>query len=160
MADYRISELAERTGFTASALRYYEQVGLVPTHRSKTGYRTYDDEQLARLQFIARAKRLGLSLDDIRDLVRVWEDGSCSTVQARLGELIAARSRDVASRIDELTTFDAELLRARAMLSSRTPDGPCDDTCRCNAATADQPAAPEPVACTLSTDDRTARGVE
>jgi DNA-binding transcriptional MerR regulator len=159
MADYRISELAERTGFAASTLRYYEQVGLVPAERATNGYRTYTDDQLVRLQFIARAKRLGLSLDDIRDLVGIWDGGSCAGVKARLGELIATRSGEIANRITELTAFDAELGHARAALSGPTPTGACDDTCGCTRLP-DQPAEPPPIACTLSTDDRTARGDE
>jgi DNA-binding transcriptional MerR regulator len=159
MADYRISELAERTGFTASTLRYYEQVGLVPVDRATNGYRTYTDDQLVRLRFIARAKRLGLSLDDIRELVRIWDDGSCAGLKARLGELIATRSGDIAARIDELTAFDTELGHARAALSGPTPAGACDDSCGCTRLP-DQPADPPPIACMLSTDDRAARGDE
>jgi DNA-binding transcriptional MerR regulator len=159
MADYRISELAERTGFAASTLRYYEQVGLVPVDRATNGYRTYTDDQLVRLQFIARAKRLGLSLDDIRELVRIWDGGSCAGVKARLGELIATRSGEVATRITELTAFDAELGHARDALAGQAPAGACDDSCGCTRLP-DQPAVSPPIACTLSTDDRTARGDE
>jgi DNA-binding transcriptional MerR regulator len=159
MADYRISELAERTGFTTSTLRYYEQVGLAPVERATNGYRTYTDDQLVRLQFIARAKRLGLSLDDIRDLVRIWDGGSCAGVKARLGQLIATRSGDIATRITELSAFDVELGRARAALSGPTPRGACDDACGCTRLP-DQPADPARIACTLSTDDHTARGDE
>jgi DNA-binding transcriptional MerR regulator len=160
MADYRISELAERTGFTASTLRYYEQVGLVPAARATNGYRSYTDDQLVRLQFIARAKRLGLSLDDIRDLVRIWDGGSCAGVKARLGELIATRSGDIAARITELTTLDAELGHARTALSGPTPAGACDDTCGCTRRPDRSVAPSPPIACTLSTDDRAARGEE
>jgi DNA-binding transcriptional MerR regulator len=160
MADYRISELAERTGFAASTLRYYEQVGLLPVERATNGYRTYTDTQLVRLQFIGRAKRLGLSLDDIRDLVRIWDEGSCAGVKARLGELIATRSGDIATRITELTAFDVELGHARVALSGPTPAGACDDSCGCTRL-ADQPAVlPPTIGCMLSTDERTARGDE
>jgi DNA-binding transcriptional MerR regulator len=53
---YTIGEVAERTGFSASALRYYEDIGLVtPAARSDAGYRLYDDRVLSRLAFVARA---------------------------------------------------------------------------------------------------------
>jgi hypothetical protein len=62
MGLYRISELAERTGFSASALRFYEQAGLLSaSERSAGGYRLYDQAAVERLAFIARAKQLGLA---------------------------------------------------------------------------------------------------
>ena len=72
MSTYTIGEVADRSGFSASALRYYEEIGLVRAgapHRA--GYRLYDDHTLARLAFIARAKQLGCSLEEITDLVGV-----------------------------------------------------------------------------------------
>ncbi len=61
---YRIAEVAERSGFPAATLRYYERVGLLPEpSRTAAGYRDYDDRTLERLAFIARAKRLGCSLE-------------------------------------------------------------------------------------------------
>ena len=63
----RISEVSERTGFSGPTLRYYEQIGLLPApERTGAGYRVYGDRDVARLDFIARAKRLGCSLDEIR----------------------------------------------------------------------------------------------
>jgi DNA-binding transcriptional MerR regulator len=55
---YTIGEMAERSGFSASALRYYEGIGLVePSTRTGAGCRLYDDHTLARLAFIARGTR-------------------------------------------------------------------------------------------------------
>jgi hypothetical protein len=60
VSGYRIAELAERSGFTATALRYYEQIGLLePPARTSAGYRMYDDAALERLAFVDRAKRMG-----------------------------------------------------------------------------------------------------
>ncbi len=57
------------SGFSASALRYYEGIGLVaPSTRTDAGYRLYDDRSLARLGFISRAKKLDCSLEEIIDL--------------------------------------------------------------------------------------------
>lgn len=56
---YTIGEAADRTGFSASTLRYYEGIGLAaPSARTDAGYRLYDDDGLARLAFVARAKQL------------------------------------------------------------------------------------------------------
>ena len=65
-----ISEAAERTGFSPSALRFYEQHGLVRPARTASGYRSYGDADLERLGFIGRAKGFGLSLDEITELYR------------------------------------------------------------------------------------------
>lgn len=73
-----ISELAARSGFSASALRYYEQVGLLSAaERTRGGYRLYEESALSRLRFIDRAKSLGLPLEEIRELVAVWDGGLC-----------------------------------------------------------------------------------
>jgi DNA-binding transcriptional MerR regulator len=173
MAGYTIGQAAERSGFSASTLRYYEDIDLVrPAGRTEAGYRLYDDVALARLGFIARAKQLGCSLDDIRDLVAVWNDDSCEPVQRRFHELVTGKLTDARRRIDELTTFTAQLDAAAARLAGSAIDGPCDDACACATATtppAGAPApvaitakpsagrAPEPVACTLSADAAGAR---
>jgi DNA-binding transcriptional MerR regulator len=67
--DYRIKDVVARSGFSAPTLRYYEEIGLLPeSARTRAGYRLYDDHTLNRLAFIARAKQLGCSLDEIADL--------------------------------------------------------------------------------------------
>ncbi len=73
MTAYRISEVAEKSGFSPATLRYYEQIGVVPaTARNEAGYRIYDERSLGRLAFVARAKQLGLSLDEAGDLAQLW----------------------------------------------------------------------------------------
>lgn len=132
MGQYRISELAERSGFPASTLRFYEQEGLLPAAaRTPGGYRTYDEDAVERLSFIARAKQLDLPLDEIRDLTAVWDAGSCSPVKERLDELLRAKIADVDARVADLTAFRSDLAAARAGLGQHTPDGPCDDDCGC-----------------------------
>lgn len=91
MGTYRISQLAECSGVPASTLRFYETVGLLPAARTAAGYRLYDDAALERLVFIASAKHLGLGLEEIRDLLGVWDRGVCAAVRARLAPLVAAR---------------------------------------------------------------------
>jgi MerR family transcriptional regulator, copper efflux regulator len=141
---YRISQLAERTGFTPSTLRFYEQAGLLPdTARTPGGYRTYDERTVDRLRFIARAKQLGLPLDEIRDLATVWDTGSCGPVQDRLATLITDKLTQVQTRIAELIAFADQLAAARDGLGRHTPDGACDDTCGCLGKPVGRPARPE-----------------
>ena len=66
----KIGELAKRTGFSTKAIRYYELLGLLAEpERTESGYRLYGPEDVERLEFIEKAKRLGFSLEDIRDVL-------------------------------------------------------------------------------------------
>ncbi len=149
---YRISELADRSGFPASTLRYYETVGLLPTPgRTEAGYRVYDDEAVERLRFIGRAKAMGLSLDDIADLVGLWADGPCSMLHGRLLALLDGKVDEVRGRVAELASFAAQLDHVRATLDATEPAARCGPGCGCDG---ELPAAPAtPAACTLSSDD-------
>lgn len=184
-ATLRISGLAARTGFPPSTLRYYEQVGLLAaTERSSGGYRLYNEAAVARLRFIDRAKQLGLPLEEIRELVAVWDGGLCAHVQDRLRAHVTSKAAEVRCRIDDLTAFAGQLDTARRELAATPPDGPCSDGCGC-AARSDEgaaapPAAPQlleltptrrppaaqraaievPVACTLSAADEPERLAE
>lgn len=128
----RISELAARSGFSASALRYYEKVGLLnAVDRSPSGYRLYDDQDVSRLRFIERAKQLGLPLDEIRDLVAVWEDGLCAHVRDGLRVQVLTKSTEVDDRIAELTAFRAQLSEALVELAAPATEGSCHAGCGC-----------------------------
>jgi MerR family copper efflux transcriptional regulator len=147
MDGLRISELAGRSGFSASALRYYEQAGLLPVPaRTSGGYRSYRPETLDRLRFIARAKQLGLPLEEIRELAAVWDGGSCAPVQRGLAGLLDAKITEVRARIAELSAFAAQLSAVRDGLGAHTPAGACDDGCGCLAgAAAVLPAGRQPL---------------
>ena len=132
MSTYTIGETARRSGFTAPALRYYEEIGLVPpATRTAAGYRLYDDETLARLSFIARAKQLGCSLEEITDLASIWDRERCGPVQRRFHELLTAKIADTERHIAELTALAAQLREAAARLEGPATDGPCSAECAC-----------------------------
>lgn len=169
---YQIAEVARRSGFPASTLRYCEDVGLVPpAGRTDAGYRVYDDHSLATLAFIARAKQLGCSLDEIADLVTAWEGERCEPVQARLRGRVESKISETRGRLGEMAAFAAQLHEAAAALRVHTPDGPCDDDCGCTTSaeparsgptavelTARRPSGDEPpIACSLGAEDMAAR---
>jgi MerR family transcriptional regulator, copper efflux regulator len=132
VSTYTIGEMAERSGFSASALRYYEGIGLVePSTRTGAGYRLYDDHVLARLAFIARAKQLGCSLEEITDLVGIWDGERCGPVQKRFHDLVTTRLADAERQIAELTALVEQLRHAAAQLAGPAIDGPCDEGCAC-----------------------------
>lgn len=160
MADYRISEVAERTGFSLATLRFYEEVGVVPpADRSPAGYRIYDYRALGRLAFAARARHLGVGLREVRELIHLWDGGECAPVQDRLVDVVAERRRALQKGIAELTTLASELEAVAARLTTAPQAGPCHDGCACNDEAVDQPASASreagdsatevPIVCTL-----------
>ncbi len=72
----RIGELGERLGVNTKTIRYYESIGLVPEpERTSSGYRIYSEADVERLVFIKSAQRLGLALDEVREILALRERG-------------------------------------------------------------------------------------
>lgn len=160
MTTLRISQLAERIGVKPTTLRFYEQAGLLPAARSESGYRLYDDAAVERLAFIAAGKRLGLPLEEIRELLGVWEDGLCADVRARVRPMLLARIADAELRAAELAAFIDRLRSALVEIDGPAPPGRCAPGCGLPPAGHDQrsaPAEPVPIACTLTGDDQAER---
>lgn len=139
MSKYRISDAARATGFSVSALRFYEKEDVVVPDRSESDYRVYGDHHLDALRFVKRGKQLGLSLDEIKELLELLEDEDCAPVQNRIRELVSDRISQAQSQIADLVGFTAQLQQAEARLTSHTADGSCDDHCGCRT----DPAPPE-----------------
>lgn len=71
----QIGLVAERSGVPAKTIRYYEEIGLVAKpERSASGYRTYDNQDVDILRFVSRARSLGFSISDVRNLLALFED--------------------------------------------------------------------------------------
>ena len=71
----QIGEASNATGVSAKMIRHYESIGLIPAaDRRESNYRDYGAEDVHRLGFIRRARDLGFSIDEIRDLLRLWAD--------------------------------------------------------------------------------------
>ncbi len=167
MTTYTIGQVAELCGFTASALRYYEDHGLLaPVERTDAGYRLYDDSSIARLRFIARAKDLGCTLAEIAELAEMWASDDCGPVQRRLHHLVTAKIDAAQRRSAELLRFRAQLQSAATRLGGTPVDGPCGDACACLGARSStgesvpvvfgERADPE-ITCTLPADDMPGR---
>ena len=92
---------ALRAGIGLETVRYYERIGLLEEPaRTTSGYRVYGPEDLSRLMFIKRAKALGFSLEDIRELIALKVDKGCDCGDiARRAEY---RLADVRQRIEGL----------------------------------------------------------
>ena len=73
-----IRELAKETGTSVQTLRFYERLGLMPKPaRTESGYRLYGSGDLRRVALIRQAKSLGFSLDEIKRILRLRQQGSC-----------------------------------------------------------------------------------
>jgi len=97
-----IGQLSRRTGVPIDTVRYYEkQCLLPPPTRSASGYRHYEADDVLRLNFIRRAKVLGFTLDEIRDLLALSSarDGDMAAIRAAAADKLA----DVERRLAELT---------------------------------------------------------
>jgi DNA-binding transcriptional MerR regulator len=101
----RIGTIAEMTGLTPDAIRYYERMGLVPKPaRTAGGFRVYPPNTVARLRFVKQAKQLGLELREIRELMapaRGRRQEQCQHVRHLLANHLAA----VEARIRELQAY-------------------------------------------------------
>lgn len=102
----------------------------MPAQRSPAGYRLYDEDAVERLPFIAAGKHLGLQLEEIRELLAVWEDGLCADVRARLPTMLQGSIAEAEQRMAELTAFTNRLVQAAlAEIDGSPPPGRCDPGC-------------------------------
>lgn len=122
-----IGTVAERSGVPPKSIRYYESIGLIhPADRRPNGYRSYSEHDMRTLAFIKRARSLGFSVEEVRDLLDLWRDRNrkSSAVKAMAAQHIEALDR----KIEELQSMRkalAELVR-RCRGDSR-PDCPILD---------------------------------
>ncbi|MDQ3548641.1 MAG: MerR family transcriptional regulator, partial [Chloroflexota bacterium] len=105
-----IGVLAGRAGISTDAVRYYERLGLLkPSQRTESGYRLFTAEDVRRLQFIRRAKLLGLSLNEIRDLLRLADAGQCQPLRGQVADLLRRKIDDCETKLAELAAFKESL---------------------------------------------------
>ncbi len=121
-----IGELARRSGLGRDTIRYYESLGVLPeAPRSDGGYRLYGPEQVEHLAFVGLAQTLGLTLDEIREILEMVDDGREPCVHVR--ERLEMRLAETRRRIRDLRNLERRL---EATLSQpATADA--DSSCRC-----------------------------
>ena len=122
MSKLRIGQLARAAGFSEKTLRFYDEVGLLrPSGRSASGYRLYDEEAVERLRFVRKAQGLGLSLDDMRTILEIGDEG-----RVPCGHVVSVVDREL-ERIDvqlrELRSLRRDLVTLRQRLSDGIASG-------------------------------------
>jgi DNA-binding transcriptional MerR regulator len=109
----RIGELAKRAEVSHRTIHYYEEEGLLaPTERATGGHRYYDAEALARLHKIRQLQEIGLSLDEIRDVIDLYfTDPSGIQGKQKVLALLQEQLAETERKLAELSSFRDDLQR-------------------------------------------------
>jgi len=123
-----IGEVARRAECKVETVRYYEQIGILPPpERSAGGQRRYDVDHLKRLRFVRRARGLGFTLDEVRNLLQVADDPDPTC--AEVAQIARVHLGDIRAKIAHLRRLEAvldELVAACA--DGARPDCPIIET--------------------------------
>lgn len=98
-----IQSAAQASDLPVKTVRYYDDIGLVTPERAENGYRAYGNDDVHKLRFLGRARSLGFSLDDCRQLLSLYEDRNRASADVKA--LTLARIDDVDRKIAELKTL-------------------------------------------------------
>ena len=124
MRPLTIGQLAGQAGIGVETVRFYERQGLLERPaRKESGYRQYAEEVVARVRFIRRAKELGFSLREIKEVLalRVAPDTTCADLRQRAGAKLA----DIEAKIRDLQRMKKALLRLTTACKGRGPTSEC-----------------------------------
>ena len=119
-----IGKAAKLSGLTVKTVRYYSDIGIIkPLIDSNTGYRSFSENDLAKLQFLAKARKFDFSLDECRELLALYEkrDRSSKEVKALTLEKIV----EIDTKLSDLNMLRAQLSTlASACKGDDRPDCP------------------------------------
>jgi DNA-binding transcriptional MerR regulator len=118
---YRIGEIAAKVGLTERTIRYYEELGLLESvKRLDGGVRVYTDDDVRRLRYIGKLKMLGLTLQEMLELERMYQrHRSNRSVLPRLVELLDAHLSTLSDRMMELAALRDEIRAYREHVTQR-----------------------------------------
>lgn len=102
-----IGEAAVRSGLPAKTIRYYEEIGLIRPERAANGYRDYSDADIHRLAFLQRARALGFTIDDCRQLMDLYRDRNRASHDVR--EIARAHVTQIDAKLRELEAMRGTL---------------------------------------------------
>lgn len=103
-----IGEAAKASGVSAKMIRHYESVGLFPqAHRTDSGYRQYSDKEVSTLRFIRQSRDLGFSLEQIRELLGLWQNRRRPSRQVKA--LAQAHIQELDQKLQDLQAMKSTL---------------------------------------------------
>lgn len=124
MKTISIGKLAKLSGVSQVTLRYYERIGLIPmSARSSGGYRLYSFDLLTRIQFIQKAKRLGFSLRDIKQLLILHDTNNTTSMPVRIN--IESKLAEVQQKITDLKKIETALESLLSTCNGQLPISKC-----------------------------------
>jgi len=127
---YTVTELANRCDTTPHAVRYYTRMGLLrPQRHPDNGYRLYDSAEVPWLKFVQRAKNLGYTLKEIREIMHDADDNKSPCPRVR--EILMKRIKENRQRLDELLALQTRMEHALKQWESM-PDGVPDGHSVCH----------------------------
>jgi DNA-binding transcriptional MerR regulator len=117
-----IGALSALTHCNVPTIRYYEQIGLIPhAQRAENGHRFYQDVDLRRLAFIKRCRDFGFSIEQVRELTQLFEDGDRACVEVR--DLAQVHLNEVRGKLAEMRQLEISLAVFVDSCSSGCSDG-------------------------------------
>jgi DNA-binding transcriptional MerR regulator len=103
-----IGHIAKRFGLNPRTIRFYESIGILPEAiRTEAGYRTYTDETVGLLEFILKAKGMGLKLNEIKEILQLHKGGKAPCDYTR--DFIAHKIREIGEKINNLKELKTSL---------------------------------------------------
>lgn len=122
-----IGEAAARSGVSPKMVRHYESLGLLPkVKRTESGYRQYSDTEVHTLRFVRRARDLGFSMDEIGELLKLWQNRRRASADVK--RIALAHVADLDRRMSEMAAMRRTLRRlADCCRGDERPDCPILD---------------------------------
>ena len=122
-----IGKAAKLSGLTVKAVRYYSDIGIIkPNVAIDTGYRDFSEPDLAKLQFVAKARKFDFSLDDCRELLALYENTERSSKEVKA--LTLEKIAEIDTKLTELNMLRDQLnTLASACQGDDRPDCPILD---------------------------------
>lgn len=120
----KIGEASKASGISQRMIRHYEKIGILPpAPRRASGYRDYDERDVHALRFVGRARDLGFPIEEIRQLVALWNDQERSSADVKA--LALARAAELKRKSEELEEMRRSLERLAAQChGDMRPDCP------------------------------------
>ncbi|MCO5063726.1 MAG: Cu(I)-responsive transcriptional regulator [Rhizobiaceae bacterium] len=121
-----VGQAARKSGLPAKTIRYYEDIGLIAPARASNGYRDYSSDDIHRLAFLRRARGLGFSIDNCRQLMALYQDRSRASQDVRM--IALEHVAEIEEKIGELEAMRKTLQRlVSACHGDERPDCPILD---------------------------------
>ena len=119
-----IGQLSKKSGFTRETIRYYEKFGLIsPDFRRESNYREYGSEALSVLRFIEKTKDLGLTLAEIKETMKTYQNQSYSCDRALT--VVNAKLEKIDKEITRLERYKSNLYELVEFCQQKTKSSQC-----------------------------------